>query len=1181
MYPPASVVVRVEQGYEKTADTPEEAQEHEVRLGESYWVSQETLQERWLPLAMGEKTEHFELVGRDDEGRLLKKRYTVIEGRVKLGLDIAGGGELVYRIQPATGQSTIGLVDKVINTLKQRIDPHGVKEFRIQSQGANRILIQVPGASKAEIDQLKRRLTRMGKLEFRLIPSPEDPAFAEEYQRAAEGKTVQGYTRMYVSNPREGRREWYLVKTGRPEITGEYLSDVYPTQDQYGKPAVGFQFGARGGSIFAMVTEQHLNWHLGIILDGELKSAPVIRARIKGSGIIEGDFTMQEVNDMVNILRAGSLPVDIELEMESTVGPSLGSDSIRQGLRAVAIGGLLVLIFMAGYYMFCGMVADGALIFNLVLLVGALGLLGASLTLPGIAGIMLTVGMAVDANVLVYERIREEKLGGRSLLDSIRNGYDRAFITIVDANVTTLLTALILYAVGTGPVKGFAVTLSVGIILSMFTALFCTRLFFRTAQARGWVREMRMRRLFTNPSFRFTGNRRLAYVISALVIVAGLSMFFTRGETLYDIDFTGGTLADIAFEKGMTAGEVRQRLAAAGYPAAEVQAVRAAGAGQGLGRAREFSIRIKGLNPEQRREKLRADLEAALKDSGAWTDGGVKVLSEEARVDVTLASPMDERAVGDILYAKGAGYSADTLSALMPREPLPAEGYSFIATGRRPEDDPVYLNAAVLKAVGAVGAQEVTVRLTRRPIEKTVRQRPTPQGTASYTVFSLPVRLSVHVDPELFRAWLYERTGEEKISIARTGETDELEVGLDLAITATEGVLEDLEKSLPEEVTLPRVTIDGNTFTVRLAKPLDERAFRERLRGARWGRLDRVIPLGVKTAAWTMELGRLSEAKRQEKVRDDLLTVFKDNLRQEIISVDFNAVEDQSGVPAEHVRVSMVLGKAVSRDRLYENLTEAGLDPESVLAEPLGEQETASRIDVFLPKAGQSGIEKTIRTVFTEPRPIRRIVSIGASVAGELKGRALLAIILASVIIVLYVAVRFHAFKFGMAAVIALVHDVCVTAGAVAVMDMLGLADVKINLAMLAAFLTIIGYSLNDTIVVFDRIRENMANSNAKDVSAELLDRSINQTLGRTVLTSLTTLLVVTVLFVTGGSVLQGLAFALMVGVVVGTYSSIFVASPVLLDWRPLAKGAGLGARVVLFPITLPMWAVRTLRKGG
>ncbi len=369
-------------------------------------------------------------------------------------------------------------VDQSLETIRNRVDQFGVTEPEIIPQGDDRILIQLPG-----IKDPKRAIDLIGKtalLEFKLVD--------EEHglEEALRGNVPAGSILMKGareggdrSSPGARRDTMYLLKE-RTLLTGQSLENAQvKISDRFGEPYVAIKFNPQGARDFDRITGENVNKRLAIILDGAVYSAPVIKERISGGDAqITGAFTMEEARDLAIVLRAGSLPAPVKILEQRTVGPSLGQDSIDKGIFSTIIGTLLVVLFMVVYYRLSGFVANMALVLNIVILLGAMALFDATLTLPGIAGIVLTIGMAVDANVLIFERTREELRLGKTPRAAIEAGYARAFLTIFDSNVTTLLAAVFLFQFGTGPVKGFAVTLSLGIIASMFTAIFVTRIIF-------------------------------------------------------------------------------------------------------------------------------------------------------------------------------------------------------------------------------------------------------------------------------------------------------------------------------------------------------------------------------------------------------------------------------------------------------------------------------------------------------------------------------------------------------------------------------------------------------------------------------------------------------------------------------------------------------------------------------
>lgn len=366
-------------------------------------------------------------------------------------------------------------VEQALETIRNRIDQFGVSEPDIRIQGEDRILIQLPGLKDPQ--RAKDLIGRTALLEFKLVDETHD------VDTALKGQVPAGTEVLYEiktdPNTQRTTKIPLLVKK-RASMTGSYITDARVQIDsQYNEPYVSMNFDKKGARLFERITAENVKKRLAIVLDNKIYSAPVIQERIPGGEArITGSFNTEDARDLAIVLRAGALPAPVEVIEERTVGPSLGSDSIRMGVVSMIVGGVLVALFMIVYYKGSGIIADLALIMNILLIAAGLAAFQATLTLPGIAGIILTIGMAVDANVLIFERIREELLLGKTSRASVNAGYDRATLTILDANVTTLIVALVLFQFGTGPVRGFAVTLSLGIISSLFTALILTRMIF-------------------------------------------------------------------------------------------------------------------------------------------------------------------------------------------------------------------------------------------------------------------------------------------------------------------------------------------------------------------------------------------------------------------------------------------------------------------------------------------------------------------------------------------------------------------------------------------------------------------------------------------------------------------------------------------------------------------------------
>jgi len=386
-----------------------------------------------------------------------------------------GASLIILELPQSEAENTKKLaVDQALETIRNRIDQFGVSEPDIRRQGEQRILIQLPGIK--DVERAKDLIGRTALLEFKLVDDTGDvneavkgnvPAGREVLYQLKEDKATGKVTKLP-----------FLLKK-RTLLTGANLTNARVDFDQFNIPFVSITFDKKGARDFERITGDNVNKRLAIVLDDTVASAPVIQEKIAGGQArITGDFTLDEAKDLAIVLRAGALPAPVNILEERTVGPSLGADSIHKGLISMLIGGILVVLFMIVYYKGAGLIADLALILNIILIAGGLAAARATLTLPGIAGIILTIGMAVDANVIIFERIREELALGRTARAAVDAGFNRATLTILDANVTTLIAAIVLFQFGTGPVKGFAVTLSLGVIASLFTALVLSRLVF-------------------------------------------------------------------------------------------------------------------------------------------------------------------------------------------------------------------------------------------------------------------------------------------------------------------------------------------------------------------------------------------------------------------------------------------------------------------------------------------------------------------------------------------------------------------------------------------------------------------------------------------------------------------------------------------------------------------------------
>ena len=486
----------------------------------------------------------------------------VVPGRIQLGLDLKGGTSFLIRLVAEADEKgekkeiTKTMVDQAVEVIRKRVDKMGTNEPIITPQGADRILVQIPGLSADRLESARQQLKQVAKLEFRLVhPNTQqilaglaapDPAYKVEIHK----------------DERNGKpfEEQLLVKK-KTDIPGSMVTAAQAYYDNKGW-GVSLQFNSEGGKLFGELTAAHVNERFAIMLDGRVVSAPNINEPIwGGTASITGQFKEQEARDLASVLE-NPLAVPVEIAEERSASASLGEDSIKSGIYAGLLGLGLIFLAVVFYYRLAGLVALLALAIEGLLLFGALGMFGAVLTLPGIAGTILTLGMAIDANVLIYERLREEVGTGKSLKAALDASYSKAFSAIFDSHVTTLITAAILYWLATGPVKGFAVTLTIGIIASMFTALVITRNIFSWLFHLGWLRKISMADLIGQTHVNFLGQRRVALSASLLAIVLLAGVFVWRGAANFGVDFLGGDrLVLEARGEKVSEGQVREALA--------------------------------------------------------------------------------------------------------------------------------------------------------------------------------------------------------------------------------------------------------------------------------------------------------------------------------------------------------------------------------------------------------------------------------------------------------------------------------------------------------------------------------------------------------------------------------------------------------------------------------------------
>jgi SecD/SecF fusion protein len=498
-------------------------------------------------------------------------------GKIKLGLDLRGGTSFLVGLDTSSLEDTNNVgsttreaaISQAIEVFRRRVDRFGVAEPLIQPVGDNKILIQLPGLSEADKLSAKTQIEKAAFLEFRLV-------HRESNQLLQQGLTAPGYQVLQMKRKLPSGEEVinkYLVRRkAELGLTGQYVARAGVEPDPMtGQMRITLRFDSKGADLFGEVTKNHVGEQLAIVLDGELYSAPNINEPILGgSAVISGDFSMKEAFELANVLE-NPLQTPASIEQESSVGPSLGRDSINSGVRASIIGIILVSIFMLVYYMLAGLVANVALLLNVIILLGVMCSMQSTLTLPGIAGIVLTIGMAVDANVLIFERIREEFATGKSLRGAISSGYDKAFSTIFDSNVTTLISSVILIFFGTGPVKGFGVTLTIGVAASLFTALVVTRLMFDWMLSRQMLKSLPMLRLIGDTKIDFLKYSKIAFVCSWALVIVGVGYGIMRGGDTLGVEFRGGDRLTMSFEKKVEMGELRKSINGIGIGDAVIQ----------------------------------------------------------------------------------------------------------------------------------------------------------------------------------------------------------------------------------------------------------------------------------------------------------------------------------------------------------------------------------------------------------------------------------------------------------------------------------------------------------------------------------------------------------------------------------------------------------------------------------
>ena len=493
--------------------------------------------------------------------------------RIQLGLDIQGGTSFLIRLMGGDKEVNKGMLDQAVEVIRKRVDYFGGGEPIISPVGNDRILVQIPGLDTAKIQEARGQLSRVAKLEFRLVY----PDNGERLHAIDEGKEVippeyriETYKMAAATEGNEKPREERLLVKKKADLGGDRVKESHAYYGNEGW-TVQLKFDGEGAKQFGKITEQYKGHRFAIVLDGVIQSAPVIRDAIYGGdAIITGKFEEKEARGLASVLE-NPLQTPVSIEEERSVSPTLGMDSIRASIMAGLLGLAITMVCVLIYYRLPGLIANLALIINLILLIGALTMFRFVLTLPGIAGIILTIGLSVDASVLIYERLREEMALGKSLKVAVQTAYDKAFSSIFDANVTTLITAAILFWKATGPVKGFAISLTLGILASLFTALIVGRNALEWMVDAGKVKKISMLHLISSQNINFLGKGFLACMCSLALILAGATSFYIKGEKNFGVDFRGGDLVTLSSPAAIDVGQVRDALKPIGLADASIQ----------------------------------------------------------------------------------------------------------------------------------------------------------------------------------------------------------------------------------------------------------------------------------------------------------------------------------------------------------------------------------------------------------------------------------------------------------------------------------------------------------------------------------------------------------------------------------------------------------------------------------
>lgn len=563
-------------------------------------------------------------------------------GKLNLGLDLKGGTEFIVGFDASklsANDRPEEIRDRVLEILRNRLDNMGVTEPEIKAITSDSISIRMPSVDEADKSDIRHTIKQSARLQFHLVAVDNNELVSQYNANPRTFQTPVHLLRKEIEEESNGevRTEVLFIEKNSELIKGDDVDRAVPNVNEFGNWSISLRFNSRGAAAFADVTGKNVGRRLAIVLDDRVYSAPNIREAISGGQAeISGSFTVEEARRLSGVIASGNLPVSIEISSEFGTEPSLGVDSIRSGAMAGIFGLFLVIIMMLWYYKFAGIVAVLALIVNALLVIGTMAITKATITMPGLAGMVLTIGMAVDANVLIFERFREELAKGKSLAAAVKAGYERVFSCILDANLTTLFTCFFLYRYGSGTVRGFAVTLGFGILASMFTALFMTHAIFDLMISKGWLKSLSMRcfKIFQNTEINFFKFSRRLIIGSIVLVVISLLTVFVRNNTILGIDFSGGTQLTYACDgEEPNVENIRSWLASQGQDRVRVGYKR----GQGGDRELEIVLPSMSSDPSEFGQALDAAFpECKLTPSSTYSVGGS--VGSKFRNDALLAS---------------------------------------------------------------------------------------------------------------------------------------------------------------------------------------------------------------------------------------------------------------------------------------------------------------------------------------------------------------------------------------------------------------------------------------------------------------------------------------------------------------------------------------------------------------